>query len=329
MGDHHRHGSSQVGRVCCCCCATVKTGSVGIVEKCGKYTDIAHPGCHWLCCCFGTTMAGFVSMRMRDLLVQTSTKTRDDVFVDIKVSVQYQVVEERVQEAFYKLTDVNKQMEAYVYDVIRSEVPQMSLDELFLSKEKIAEQVKLELGTIMRGFGYSIFATPVTDIEPDAKVKAAMNEKNKNLRLRDAAADAGEADKIKLIKKAEGDARQVEIAAAAEAQRITVTAQAEAEAKFLQGQGLARQRVAIMGGLSDACNQFIGALGEKRAVSIREVLDLQLMNQYFDTLREMSKDGKGHTVFFPSNPGGMADVASQVRNGLLQANAPGAATMQR
>merc|ERR1719311_600854 len=173
-------------------------------------------------------------MRLQQMEVSCETKTKDNVFVLIRVAVQYQVNddEESIKNAHYRLTNPKQQIESYVFDVVRSSVPKIDLDDVFTTKEEIAQNIKSELTSAMSSFGYTILASPITDIDPDKEVKRAMNDINKAKRLRLAAQDEG-----KAVKEAE-----------AEAARTEIQAKADAEAKFLAGQGIARQRQAIMEG---------------------------------------------------------------------------------
>ena len=191
--------------------------------------------------------AGTVSMRLQQMEVSCETKTKDNVFVEIKVAIQYQVVsnEKSIIDAHYRLTNPRQQIESYVYDVVRSAVPKIDLDDVFTTKEEISHTISTALKEAMASFGYQILGTPITDIDPDREVKRAMNEINKMKRLRVAATDEGEAIKIRAVKEAE-----------AEASRTEIQAKADAEAKYLAGSGIARQRQAIMEGLRESVNAF-------------------------------------------------------------------------
>ena len=217
----------------CCGCITVSTGTVKIVEKCGAFQKIAKPGLNCIVPCIGECPAGTVSMRLQQMEVTCDTKTKDNVFVVIKVAVQYHVVSEdsKIHDAHYRLTNPTKQIESYVFDVVRSSVPKIDLDDVFTTKEEIAHSIQEQLCKSMESFGFAILASPITDINPDDQVKRAMNEINKQRRLRVAAEDEGEAVKIRAIKEAE-----------AVASRTEIQAKADAEAKYLAGQGIARQR---------------------------------------------------------------------------------------
>merc|ERR1719161_3183312 len=227
-------------------------------------------------------------MRLQQMEVSCETKTKDNVFVLIRVAVQYQVNddEESIKNAHYRLTNPKQQIESYVEDVVRSSVPKIDLDDVFTTKEEIAKSIKHELEAAMGSFGYEILATPITDIEPDAQVKASMNQINKAKRLRVAAEDEGEAIKIRAVKEAE-----------AEASRTEIQAKADAEAKFLQGQGISRQRQAIMEGLRESVNAF---KNEVSGMDAKTVMDLMIVTQYFDMMKDVGSQPKTSAVFINS-----------------------------
>jgi len=278
------------------CCSCVDQGSIEIIEQFGKFSRVAYPGFNCICMPCGEMVAGRLNMRIQQLDVSVETKTRDNVFVNLVVSVQYQVLKENVYDAFYKLTDSTSQIRSYVFDVVRSTVPKMNLDDVFVSKEEIALDIKNELTKSMGSFGFAIVQTLVTDIEPARKVKDAMNEINAATRLRAAAVEKAEAEKITVVKAAE----------------------AEAEAKFLAGQGIARQRQAIVAGLRESVLEFSSQVSN---INNQEILSMMLMTQYFDTLKDVGTNSRNGTIFLPHQPGTIGDIASQIRDGMLQANA--------
>ncbi|KAK9814701.1 hypothetical protein WJX72_010130 [[Myrmecia] bisecta] len=289
------------------CYTCVDTSSIKIIEQFGKFNRIAHPGFNCIYCCVGEAVAGSLSLRIQQLDVRCETKTRDNVFVNVVVSVQYQVVKENVYDAFYKLTDSRSQITSYVFDVVRATVPKINLDDVFTTKEEIAHSVKEELTKSMSSFGFMIIQTLVTDIEPDMKVRAAMNEINAAQRLRVAAVEKAEAEKIQVVKAAEADA----------------------EAKYLQGQGIARQRQAIVNGLRESVLHFEKDVSD---ISSRDVIEMMMITQYFDMLKDIGVSNRSSTVFLPHSPANVADVASQIRSGFLQASVGHAqmqGTMQR
>merc|ERR1719198_2108537 len=240
-------------------------------------------------------------MRLQQMEVSCETKTKDNVFVMLKVAVQYQINKdvESIENAHYRLTNPKQQIESYVYDVVRSSVPKIELDDVFTTKEEISHNIKGELEAAMSSFGYSILASPITDIDPDKEVKRAMNEINKAKRLRVAAEDEGEAVKIRAVKEAE-----------AEAARTEIQAKADAEAKFLAGQGIARQRQAIMEGLRESVNAF---KSEVKGVDAKTVMDLMIVTQYFDMMKDVGAQGKTNAVFLNN---GVGEVAKGFMSGL-------------
>ncbi|XP_021733784.1 hypersensitive-induced response protein-like protein 1 isoform X1 [Chenopodium quinoa] len=221
--------------------------------------------------------------------------SEDNVFVNVVASIQYRALADKASDAFYKLTNTRSQIQAYVYDVIRASVPKLNLDDVFEQKDEIARAVEDELQKAMSSYGYEIVQTLIVDIEPDKHVKHAMNEINAAARLRVAANEKAEAEKILQIKRAEG----------------------EAESKYLSGMGIARQRQAIVDGLRDS---VLGFSENVPGTSAKDVMDMVLVTQYFDTMKDIgASSSKSSTVFIPHGPGAVRDVASQIRNGLLQA----------
>jgi len=285
-----------------CCYACPQQGTVQVVEKCGAFSYVAQPGCHLLNCLFGEAVAGTVSLRTQMLTVACETKTFDNVFVILRVAVQYAVIQEKVFESFYKLSNPTSQIEAYVYDVVRSSVPKIKLDDVFTTKDEISANIKRELTESMSDYGFYIQATPITDIDPAQDVKMAMNEINKQQRLRVAATDEGEANKIRVLKMAEAEAGQTKI-------------QAEAEAKYLAGTGIARQRQAIMNGLRESVLHFNEGVSD---IDTKSVMDMMVLTQYMDTLKDIGAQDKSHTVFIPHSAQAVGDIASQIRDGVMQ-----------
>lgn len=273
---------------------TVRQQTSAIVERFGRFTRIAPAGLN-LKLPFIDRIAGRLSLRIQQLDVEIETKTNDNVFVVVIVSVQYYVLPGKVVDAFYKLQNPQQQITSFVFDTVRARVPAIILDDLFEKKDDIAQAVKSELDTVMDEFGYGIVKALVTDINPDAKVKASMNEINAAQRLREAAIQQAEADKIRVVKAAEG----------------------EAESKALQGQGIANQRKAIIDGLKESVENFSSSVNGTNA---QDVMNLVLMTQYFDTLKEIGANGKGNTILIPHSPGGMGDISEQMRNAIITGN---------
>ncbi|KAK4788351.1 hypothetical protein SAY86_019670 [Trapa natans] len=250
-------------------CVRVGQSNVGICETFGKFDDVLQPGCHCLPWCLGWQLAGHLSLRVQQLDVRCETKTKDNVFVTVVASIQYRALAEKAADAFYKLSNTKEQIQAYVFDVIRSSVPKLNLDSAFEQKN---------------------------DIEPDERVKKAMNRINAAARMRLAASEKAEADKILQIKRAEGDA----------------------ESKYLAGLGIARQRQAIVDGLRDSVLAFSENVP---GTSSKDVMDMVLVTQYFDTMKDIGASSKSSAIFIPHGPGAVKDVTAQIREGLLQANA--------
>jgi len=235
---------------------------------------------------------GEVNLRVRQLDVDVETKTKDNVFVKVIVSVQYFVLPEKIFEAFYKLNDPDAQIKAFVFDVVRARVPMIDLDDVFAKKDEIADGVKSELCQVMENFGYSILKALVTDIDPDQKVKEAMNEINAAQRQRVAAMEKGEAEKILRVKEAE----------------------AEAESQGLAGKGVADQRKAIVDGLRESVGDFQRVID---GATPQDVMNLILMTQYFDTMKDIGGQSKSTTVFMPHSPGHVGDLASQIQGAIV------------
>jgi regulator of protease activity HflC (stomatin/prohibitin superfamily) len=273
---------------------TVRQQTAAIVERFGKFKRTAGAGLNFKIPLIDR-IAGRMSLRVQQLDVRVETKTKDNVFVFVIVSVQYFVIPEKVTDAFYRLQNAEAQITSFVFDVVRARVPSILLDQVFETKDEIAQAVKMELEQIMDDFGYGIVKTLVTDIDPDAKVKASMNEINAAQRLRVAAVEQAEADKIRVVKAAE----------------------AEAESKALQGKGIADQRTAIVNGLKQSVAQF---QSDVAGTSAQDVMNLVLMTQYFDTLKDVGLSSNSNTILIPHSPAGMNDISDQLRQAMITAN---------
>jgi len=270
---------------------TVKTAQAAVITRFGKFLRVAEPGLNWKVPLFDS-VAGTMSLRVNQITLTMETKTKDNVFVTIPISVQNQVRPDKVFDAFYKLADPTAQIKSYVEQVILGHVPGMTLDEVFASQSSIAGAVKKELDADMSAFGYEIVNVLVTDIVPDAKVKSAMNDINAAQREQVAANARGEAEKILVVKKAE----------------------AEAESKALQGQGIANQRKAIIEGLQSSIEQFQKVV---EGASAKEVMQLVMVTQYFDTLKAIGESGKSNTLFLSHSPGAVKDLGDQILESML------------
>ena len=273
---------------------TVNTAEVAIITRFGKFLFVASPGLNWKWP-FIDAVSGRVSLRVNQISLTMETKTKDNVFVTIPISVQNRVRPEKVYDAFYKLSNPSEQIQSYVEQVILGHVPGMTLDEVFASQSGIAAAVKQELDADMAAFGYEIVNVLVTDIVPDAKVKSAMNDINAAQREQVAANARGEAEKILVVKKAE----------------------AEAESKALQGQGIANQRRAIIEGLQGSIEQFQKVVGD---ASTAEVMQLVLVTQYFDTLKSIGENDKSSTLFLSHSPGAVKDISDQILQSMVVAD---------
>ena len=268
---------------------TVRTASAGVVERFGKFNRIVRPGLHVLIPY--TERVFIVDLQVKQAQFQVETKTKDNVFVQIPVSVQYQVLDDKIFDAFYKLSSPQKQIESFVFNSILGHVPKLSLDETFEQQSGISVNVKTELDAIMSGFGFNILTALVTDIVPDVKVKDAMNDINAAQRAQVAAQARGEADKILKVKQAE----------------------AEAESKALQGKGIAAERQAMIDGLRASIENFRESVPGATA---EDVMGLVLLTQYFDTMRDIGTKGGSSTIFLPNNPGAANDFQAQILAGL-------------
>ena len=270
---------------------TVNTAQVAVISRFGKFLRVADPGLNWKVPYFDS-VAGLVSLRVNQITLTMETKTKDNVFVTIPISVQNRVRPEKVYDAYYKLSDPVAQIKSYVEQVILGHVPGMTLDEVFASQSSIAAAVKQELDADMATFGYEIVNVLVTDIVPDQKVKSAMNDINAAQREQVAANARGEAEKILVVKKAE----------------------AETESKALQGQGIANQRKAIIEGLQVSIEQFQKVVD---GASSKDVMQLVMVTQYFDTLKSIGENDKTNTLFLSHSPGAVKDVSDQIMEAMV------------
>jgi len=270
---------------------TVQTAQVAIVQRLGKFARIAGPGLNWKTP-YLETVVQRMSMKVQQFEVQVETKTQDNVFVQIPVSIQYKVIPEGVESAFYKLSDPVKQIESMVYNVVLGHVPKMKLDDTFLNQADIASDLRDNLDASMKEYGYSIVKVLISDIVPDQKVKAAMNDINAAQREREATVSRAETNKLLLVKQAE----------------------AEAESKRLQGEGIANQRKAIIAGLKDSVEDFAKTVPGSTQ---QDVMQLVLMTQYFDTLKEVAANDHTNTILIPHTPNTLTDIFSQIRNAIV------------
>ena len=270
---------------------TVETAQVAIVQRLGKFARVAGPGLNWKTPWIETVVRR-MSMKVQQFDVKVETKTQDNVFVQIPVSIQYKVIPDSVEAAYYKLTDPVKQIESMVYNVVLGHVPKMKLDDTFLNQAAIANDLRDSLDGSMKEYGYSIVKVLISDIVPDQKVKAAMNDINAAQREREATVSRAETNKLLLVKQAE----------------------AEAESKRLQGEGIANQRKAIISGLKDSVEDFAKTVPGSTP---QDVMQLVLMTQYFDTLKDIAANDHSNTILIPHTPDTLTDLFSQIRNAVI------------
>ena len=252
----------------------VKQQSAAIIERFGKFVSIRQSGLQ-LKIPIIDSVAGRLSLRIQQLDVVIETKTKDDVFVRLKVSVQFKVIKEKVYDAFYKLDNPHDQITSFIFDVVRAEVPKLIVDDVFLKKDDIAIAVKNELQEAMREYGYNIIKTLVTDIDPDAQVKEAMNRINASEREKVAAQFEGEAQRILIVERAK----------------------AEAESKRLQGQGIADQRREIARGLEDSVKVLNNV-----EINSQEASALIVVTQHYDTLQSVGSASNSNLILMPNSP---------------------------
>lgn len=263
---------------------TVKQQSVALVERLGRFHSLKRPGLQFKIP-FVDSVVGRISLKIQQLDVLVETKTKDNVFVKLKVSVQFYVQPEKVYDAFYKLENPYDQINAYVFDVLRAEVPKMKLDDVFERKDDIAVAVRRELEDAMNEYGYGIVKALVTDIDPDATVKTAMNRINAAEREKIAAEYEGEAERIRIVAKAK----------------------AEAESKRLQGQGIADQRREIAKGLEESV-EVLNSVG----INSQEASALIVVTQHYDTLQAMGESANSNLIMLPNAPSSASDMLSSM-----------------
>lgn len=263
----------------------VKQQTAVIIETFGRFSSIRQSGLHFKIPLV-QRIAGRLSLKIQQLDVIIETKTLDDVFVKLKVSVQFKVIKNKVEDAFYKLDYPHDQITSYVFDVVRAEVPKMKLDDVFVKKDDIAIAVKSELNDAMVNYGYDIIKTLVTDIDPDAQVKAAMNRINAAEREKTAAQYDGDAARILIVEKAK----------------------AEAESKRLQGQGIADQRREIARGLEESVEVL-----NKVGINSQEASALIVVTQHYDTLQSIGQETNSNLILLPNSP----QAGSQMLNDMV------------
>lgn len=270
----------------------VKQQTAAVVERFGKFIGVRNSGLQFKIPVFDK-IAGRINLKIQQLDVVVETKTKDDVFVRLKISVQFQVVKDKVYDAFYKLENPHDQITSYVFDVVRAEVPKMKLDDVFERKDDIAIAVKRELNEAMSSYGFDIIKTLVTDIDPDMQVKAAMNRINAAEREKVAAEFEAEADRIKIVAKA----------------------RAEAESKRLQGQGIADQRREIARGLEESVD-VLNNVG----INSQEASALIVVTQHYDTLQSMGEQTNSNLILMPNSPQAGSNMLNDMITSFVASN---------
>ena len=271
----------------------VKQKNAYIVERLGKFHKVSKAGLN-LKVPLIDSISGTVNLKVRELPVEVETKTKDDVFVKITVTVQFFVIDtiEGIKDSFYELNNPEQQIQSYVFDSIRSEVPRMELDDVFAEKEKIAFAVKTELSGTMRQFGFDFIKALVTDIDPDAKVKHSMNEINAAKRMKEAAKEEAAGAKI----------------------RVVAAAEADMESKRLAGEGIAQQRIAIANGLKESVSEVKSAMEDH--VTSQDVMNMLFMTQHYETIAKLGENNTS-TIFMPYSPDNVGDLQMQIQSSLL------------
>lgn len=269
----------------------VKQQTVVIIERFGKFNSHRSAGLQMKIPIIDR-IAGRMSLRVQQLDVIIETKTRDNVFVHLKISVQFQILQDKVYEAFYKLQNPHEQITSFIFDVVRAEVPKMILDDVFEKKDDIAHAIKRELKEAMLEYGYDIVKALVTDIDPDQNVKKAMNRINAAEREKIAAQHEGDAQRILIVEKAK----------------------AEAESKRLQGKGIADQRREIARGLNESVDVL-----NKAGINSQEASALIVITQHYDTLQSIGADTNSNLILLPNNPNAASNMLNDMVTSLVAA----------
>ncbi len=270
----------------------VKQQTAFIIERFGKFQSIRSAGLHFKIPLIDR-IAARLSLRIQQLDVVVETKTNDDVFVQLKISVQYQILKDKVYDAYYRLQNPHEQLTAYIFDLVRAEIPKMILDDVFEKKDDIAFAVKRDLKEAMLDYGYDIIKALVTDIDPDASVKQAMNRINA-------------AEREKVAAQHEGDAQRI---------LIVERAKAEAESKRLQGKGIADQRREIAKGLEESVDTL-----NKAGINPQEASALIVITQHYDTLQAIGSESASNLILLPNNPNAASNMLNDMTASLLAAN---------
>ena len=270
----------------------VKQQTAVVLERFGKFLSIRNAGLQFKIPLVDR-IAARLSLRIQQLDVNVETKTNDDVFVHLKISIQFQILHEKVYDAFYKLQNPHEQLTSYIFDLVRAEVPKMILDDVFEKKDDIAQAIQRDLKEAMLRYGYDIVKALVTDIDPDASVKEAMNRINA-------------AEREKIAAQHEGDAQRI---------LIVERAKAEAQSKRLQGKGIADQRREIARGLEESVDTL-----NKAGINPQEASALIVITQHYDTLQSIGSDTNSNLILLPNNPNAASNMLNDMTASLLAAN---------
>jgi len=271
---------------------TVKQQTTAIVERFGKFVRINQSGLQFKIPLI-ERISGRVNLKIQQLDVIVETKTKDDVFVQLKISVQFQILKEKVYDAFYKLQNPHEQITAFIFDTVRAEVPKMKLDDVFEKKDDIALAIQRELKEAMLNYGYDIVKALVTDLDPDAQVKSAMNRINAAEREKVAAQYEGDAQRIIIVEKAK----------------------AEAESKRLQGMGIANQRREIARGLEESMDVL-----NRAGINSQEASALIIITQHYDTLQAVGERTNSNLIMLPNSPNAASNMLNDMTASLVAAN---------
>lgn len=275
----------------CCCFACVETGSVGVVQRCGEFTGLIEPGFSIV---LPYDMVRPISMAVQQMECRSDCKTKDNVTLSVETAIQYKIQREKIETAVFQVVDPQGQIRAHVDDVLRSTLPTMELDEAYGAKTSMVASILDSVKEAMSPYGFEILNVLITDLRPESSVLKAMNEINASRRMREAALEKGEADKILLVKASE----------------------AEAEAKYLSGVGVARMRAAITDGFKTSVATMADC-----GLDSRDAVHMMLVTQYLDTLKEFA-NGKS-SIMVPHGPGAIKDIEAQVRDGFVTAQSMG------
>ncbi|KEG07108.1 hypersensitive-induced response protein 1-like [Trypanosoma grayi] len=275
----------------CFCCTTVGQSEVAVLETCGRFNTIAGPGCH--CVLPWTYKAGTLSMRLREHHFMIRSKTKDNVFVTLKLTINVQVVPDRVDAAFYGLEEPLSIIQSYVENSVEAKIPLYNLEALFIERGTISQQLKNETDAIMEVYGWDIVSALITEIDPGDEMTEAINSIQKYQRLRVAAVDEAETKKMQRVRAAE----------------------ALCESRRLAGQGLAEQRKAIVAGLRKSVEVM---RHDANGLNNEDVLNLLLINQYYDTMKSVAENSGGSLLII-DGAGGLDAMAKGLRKGASNA----------